>query len=259
MFSQPFTIVRRGFTVMATSTLATCANNKTGSVIVVATGLVLFNIELTSTTSTIVLYSYWDVVTGGTFTGIPAGEYTVIVTHIESGCVVNVNVTIVKESCHRLCARSHGYWKNHFPNPCPSAVCAPFCGLSPRSLLTSPASSGDAVIISGRQFTAFVFNHYFFNLQINLRTLFVGAPCPSDFDCELWAAYLFLNTMSRDGRCATTPRAAIINATSLIGRYNSGNDECRASGGASKGKSKSTSKGNSKKHKKKTMQFTQSA
>ncbi len=188
-----------------------------GSITVQATGRSgLYTYTLSGNSITPVILS--SPTSSVTFAGLASGTYSVLVTFTSGSvsCTNTTSVTVSTPSCY--CALSQGYWKTHqsaWQSSCPSTpggTCADWCGGSFSYYLNTPPR-GNALIIAGKQFAAFVLNWFFYNAEINIRT----TPLPGSFNQTIATAFETL----KNG-CGL-PTAQLLYNAAILESFNSHN------------------------------------
>jgi len=154
-----------------------------------------------------------------TFLNLASGIYSVLVTFTLGSitCTNTTSVIVSTPACY--CALSQGYWKTHQNvwQSCPSTLggaCADWCGHSFSYYLNNSPSGGNALIVAGKQFAAFVLNWYFHNAEINIRT----TPLPGSFNQTIAAAFEDLNI----GGCGL-PKSQLLYDAAILESFNSHN------------------------------------
>ncbi len=157
-----------------------------------------------------------------TFSDLASGAQYQIVVRDSQGCVAvtpTVSITVETPVCLTMCSRSQGYWKNHreWTSACTTATttCATWCGNSFAYYLDT-APRGNALIIAGKQFAAFVLDFFYYNKFQDIRT-WTAASFPVGFPTELADAFVEL----KDG--CSLPRSTILADAALLEQFNSHN------------------------------------
>jgi hypothetical protein len=123
----------------------------------------------------------------------PGSNYSIVV---QAGVCLSETLSGTLDVCiPALCARTQGFWKTH-PELWASCqnltVCAEWCNNTfSHYLETQP--KGDALIIAGKQYVAFVLNFFYFNTHQNVRLFTSVSDFPDGFPQDWAEAFLALN------------------------------------------------------------------
>jgi hypothetical protein len=150
-----------------------------------------------------------------TFTNLqPGSNYSIVVS--AGVCESEILSGTLDVCIPDLCAKSQGFWKNHPDIWADCTACQDWCGHSFSYYLNTPPK-GDALIIAGKQYAAFVLNFQYFNTHQNVRLFTSVSDFPGGFP-QAWAqAFLALNG---PGGC-TLPRNTMLSYAGMLEEFNS--------------------------------------
>jgi hypothetical protein len=168
-----------------------------------------------------------------TFIGLSSATLYQITVTDSNDCATTTataSITLATPVCLQMCSRSQGYWGTHrsWISTCPTtatSVCESWCGHTFQYYLdTTPR--GNALIIAGKQFVAFVLNFYYYNQNQNIRT----GIFPSGFPLTIQDAFIELKTG------CSLPKATLLADAAILEQFNIHNttlyswvSECSAS------------------------------